>query len=450
MKLVDLLLENQREQTVNKLKKDFVQIRDKENPIPMDPNKVSEKEFQALVDIDPTQDGSYLKWLFTRYMRLDRSERQRFFNDNHNTAVKDLLGFFEVNKKKPKVVALGGADFSKDINQYKSFEDFEYKMDGVKDKLENSGAPEGESQDSIPPQVRQALIDPIKLIGKTKTGYYVYKIPQICYENEDCYKKYLVLTNCGARVSWCTRNRPSFNDYLRKGPYYLFTKLDNENQYQLNYESNQLKNMKNVNIDDEPELKQDFLQWVLDKEGRVPPKAFNTNLDLSKFKIGNSDGFDIYKIGPLYYLDAKTDNKNNLVYYDSEVGKLKNVEGQEVGAKNALKYPYINLIKYLQENNVVNKETMNPEAYRHWLTIRILGNVNVPAEAPKKITNNINISNTGLKMLPDNLTIVGNLNVSNNPDFKQLPKNLKVTGILDITNTGITNVPPGTAKEVIQ
>jgi hypothetical protein len=52
-------------------------------------------------------------------------------------------------------------------------------------------------------------------------------------------------------------------------------------------------------------------------------------------------------------------------------------------------------------------------------------------------------------MLPDNLTIVGNLNVSNNPNFKQLPKNLKVTGVLDITNTGITSVPPGTAEKVI-
>jgi len=52
--------------------------------------------------------------------------------------------------------------------------------------------------------------------------------------------------------------------------------------------------------------------------------------------------------------------------------------------------------------------------------------------------------------LPDNLTVNGNLNLSNNPDFKQLPKNLKVNGVLDITNTGITNVPPGTAKEVIQ
>ena len=138
------------------------------------------------------------------------------------------------------------------------------------------------------------------------------------------------------------------------------------------------------------------------------------------------------------------------MYYDSEVGKLKNVEGQEVGAKNALKYPYINLMKYLQENNIVNKESMSPDAYRHWLMIRILGNINVPSEAPKTITNNVNISNTGLKMLPDNLTVNGNLNLSNNPDFKQLPKNLKVTGVLDITNTGISNVPPGTAKEVIQ
>jgi hypothetical protein len=46
-----------------------------------------------------------------------------------------------------------------------------------------------------------------------------------------------------------------------------------------------------------------------------------------------------------------------------------------------------------------------------------------------------------IKMLPDYLTVDGELDLSNNPYIDELPDNLIVTGILDIRVTGITHLP---------
>jgi hypothetical protein len=453
---LDLLLENQREQITNKLQKDFVQVNDKEKSLSMDPNKMSEmdpnkmseKEFKALTQVDPSKDGSYLRWLVMRYIRMNRNERQRWFQDGHDEQVKNLLTFFDNNKKKPKVVALDPNSFYKDINQYKSFEDFEYKLGSVEDKLTKGEKDAGESQDSIPPQVRGALIDPIKLLGKTPSGYYVYKVPQSCSEDNDCYKKYLTLTDCSTKTTWCTRNVPNFDKYLKDGPMYLFTKLDGEDQYQLNYESNQLKTAKNVNMEDE-KLKNEFLQFVLDKEGRLPSSIFSYNIDLSKYKKGEMDGFPIYQIGPLYYIDAKTGNEQNnkLVYFDSETSQLKNSDGKAASTKNALRDPYNKLIMYLYKNGLFTPEK-GSKAYGDWMAIRIFGNIDVPPTAAPKINGNINLSGTSITSLPNNLTINGDLDLSNTK-LERLPDNLKVAGILNLKGTGLT-AKPGIAAKVIQ
>jgi len=444
----DILLENQREQITNKLQKDFVQINDKKTSLSKDPNKMNEKEFKALVQVDPSKDGSYLRWLVMRYIRMDRNERQRWFQDGHDEQVKNLLIFFDANKKKPKVVALDPNSFYKDINQYKSFEDFEYKLGSVEDKLTKSEKETGASQDNIPSQVRGTLIDPIKLLGKTPSGYYVYKTPKSCSGDDDCYKKYLTLTDCSTRTTWCTRNIPSFNEYLKDGPMYLFTKLNGEDQYQLNYENDQLKTAKNVNMEDE-KLKNEFLQYILDKEGRLPSSQFLFDLDLSKFKQGEVDGFPIYKIGPLYYIDAKTgeEQQNKLVYFNSETSQIKNINGKSASTKNALRAPYNRLIKYLYENGLFTPEK-GSDAYDDWMAIRVFSNLGIPPTASPKIKGNINLSGTAITELPNNLTIDGDLNLSNS-SIKKLPENLKVAGILNVQGTGI-KVPQGVASRVIQ
>ena len=122
--------------------------------------------------------------------------------------------------------------------------------------------------------------------------------------------------------------------------------------------------------------------------------------------------------------------------------------------KQALKFPYVSLMKFLankkdnEGNSLLSKETLPGEAYKNWLMIRILGNINIPETARPTIQGNANISSTGVKTLPSNLTITGDFNISNNPDLT-LPPGLKVGGTLDIRGTKIDRVPPGTAGKVI-
>jgi hypothetical protein len=139
---------------------------------------------------------------------------------------------------------------------------------------------------------------------------------------------------------------------------------------------------------------------------------------------------------------------NKLVYYDSNTGLLKNVDGSDAGAKSALKDPYINLMLFLANNNIIKKEDMSEDAYKHWMTIRVMGNINIPSTAKPTIGGNINISGTGITQLPDNLTIKGDLNLSNCKNLKELPPGLKVGGTLDLRGTGL-KAPAGTASKVI-
>lgn len=473
MKLLNLLAEALSAEKEKALRDKFVQVVDKDVPKGMttfEPNKISDKEFKALVDIDQTPNGTYLNWLIPRYVKLDRTERKRFFDDGHNEEVKALLPFFDKNKQRIKKLNIDG--FQPDINLYKTLRDFENIIGVAKAKIEGSS----EEVQAGPEKFRGAFIAPITILGQTPSGFTVYKIPQKCKGDEACFRKYLEITGCGDqeqrftpskekeeapksgyRVTWCTRNTGQFNSYLSNGPYYLFKNWNTRRQYQLHYESGQLKDEADQEIRSyNSPVQKEFLQFLLDKEGRIPTSHMAFDLDLSKFKEDVVDGFPIYKVGPAYYIDAKTgaDQSNNLVYYDSNTGLLKTSNGTEAGAKQALKFPYISLMKFLANkkdnggNSLLSKETLPGEAYKNWLMIRILGNINIPETARPTIQGNANISSTGVKTLPSNLTITGDFNISNNPDLT-LPPGLKVGGTLDIRGTKIDRVPPGTAGKVI-
>lgn len=499
MKLLDLLAEALSAEKEKALRDKFVQQKDPNTPremMPFEPNKISEKEFKALLDIDETPNGVYLNWIIPRYVKLDRTERKRFFDDGHNEQIKELLPFFDKNKQRLKKSNIEG--YQADINLYKTLRDFENIIGAAKAQL--SG---GEEQEGLGPEKFSAgFIKPIQVLGKTPSGFVVYKVPQECKNNEGCFKKYQDLTGCGDptqnfepskeggeaprsgyRVTWCTRNTGMFNSYLTNGPYYLFKNWDTRRQYQLHYESGQLKDEADREINGyNNKAQNEFLQFLLDKEGRIPSKSMSFNLDLSKFKLGDEEGFPIYKIGPMYYIDAKSgeDQRNNLVYYDSSVGTMKNVDGQNASTLMALKYPYNNLVKFLHNKGIITKDTIlsdenkkeieslkqqiasNPsqatelkkkaqeimKPFAKWQEIRILSNLDIPAEVPKTLNGNVLIPGTAISSLPDNLTINGDFDISNTK-LKQLPKNLKVNGILNVKGTGI-KVPPGVAQKVIQ
>jgi hypothetical protein len=459
MRLLDLLAEALSQEKQDALKNKFVVGAEEKG---FQPNKMTEKEFNLILKIDESPNGKYLNWILPRYAKLDRTERARFFQDGHNEEVKNGLEWFEKNAKRVKKVM---PDFKNDINQYKELRDFENEIGAAKAKIEG----EGETEQAGPEKLRGAFIAPIKLIGKTPSGFVVYRVPQECKGDDACYKKYLDLTGCGDqsanfspgdedreapksgyRVTWCTRNTGMFNNYLTNGPYYLFKNWDTRRQYQLHYESGQLKDEADREINGyNSKLQNEFLQFLLDTEGRIPTKSLSFNLDLKKFKAGNVEGFPIYKIGPLFYLDAKTgeEQQNKLIYFDSDTSTIKNIDGTSASTKNALRYPYNNLIKFLYENGLFKPEK-GSKAYGDWMAIRVFSNLDIPPNASPKINGNINLSGTGIESLPDNLTISGDLNLSNSK-LKSLPKNLKVGGILNTTGTGI-KVPQGIASKIIQ
>jgi hypothetical protein len=139
MKLLNLLAEALSAEKEKALRDKFVQVVDKDVPkgmVTFEPNKISDKEFKALVDIDSTPNGTYLNWLIPRYVKLDRTERKRFFDDGHNEEVKVLLPFFDKNKQRIKKLNIDG--FQPDINLYKTLRDFENIIGVAKSKIEES------------------------------------------------------------------------------------------------------------------------------------------------------------------------------------------------------------------------------------------------------------------------------------------------------------------------
>ena len=452
MKLLDLLTEALNAEKEAALKAKFVNPpASKDEPMGMnmgDPKKISEREFKTLVDSDPTANGNYLQWMLTRYTALDRTERKRFIQDGHNESVKELLTFFDRFKQRITKV---DPSIPKDINQFKSLNDFENKLGAVKAKIEGVG-----EEENLGPE-KFKMMQYIKVIGNVN-GFVVYKIPQSCKGNKECYKEYEAMTGCGDqtqnfapnkageeapksgyRVTWCTRGS-QFDTYLTNGPYYVFKNWDKRRQYQLHYESGQF-----MDEADQPlgrydkDLETKFLQFLLDKEGRIPPTSFNFNLDLSKFQKGQSpNGYSVYEIGDKLYMDFGDETKNKLFYYDEDTNKLKTQDGKDAGTKVIVRMPYMDLVKfaYTQGKKI-------PALYR------LLLNLDIPAGTVIPNVPSLNLSDSDISSLPANMTINGDLDLTNSK-LKELPDNLTVTGILSLSGTDLKPRPDTKAGKIVR
>jgi len=167
MKLLDLLAEALSAEKEAALKAKFVNPpAPKDEPMSMnmgDPRKISEREFKILVDSDPTANGNYLQWMLNKYIALDRNERKRFIQDGHNESVKELLTFFDRFKQR---IAKVDPNIPKDINQFKSLNDFENMLGAVKAKIEGEGG-----EENLGPEKFKFMKD-IKAIGSVD-GYVV-------------------------------------------------------------------------------------------------------------------------------------------------------------------------------------------------------------------------------------------------------------------------------------
>jgi hypothetical protein len=483
MRLLDLLAEALSAEKQQALKDKFVVGVEEKG---FQPNKMTQKEFDLILKIDESPNGKYLNWLLPRYAKLDRTERARFIKDGHNDRVKELLNFFDNPSNKSKIKkAINNPKIKEkipniysDINQYNSLQDFENIVSTLQSLLSDEIiSPDNQDKSSSKgkePKFVSSLQYPNK-IGVTPSGFYIYKLPQLCKENKDCFKEYRQLIGCrgesdndnktrpvlnrpneeapeqGYQINFCTRFPEQFNSYLTDGPYYVLINWSIRRIYQLHYESGQLKDEGDNDVNGyNSELQKEFLQFLLDTEGRIPPKSMSFNLDLKKYKDGEVDGFPIYKIGSLYYIDIQTNKEQQykLVYFDSETSQIKNVEGKNTSTKNALRTPYNKLIKYIHENNLIKLEKKT-DAYKNWMTIRVFGNLDIPPTASPKFNKSINLSGTDVTKLPNNITINGDFDLSKTK-LTELPDNLTVTGTLNLKNTNLKLKPDTKAGRVIQ
>ena len=413
-----------------------------------DPKKISEKEFKTLVNSDPTANGNYLQWMLIRYTALDRTERKRFIQDGHNEQVKELLIFFDRFKQR---IAKVDPTIPKDINQFKSLNDFENRLGAVKAKIEGV-----DEEENLGPE-KFRMMKYIKVIGNVD-GFVVYKIPQSCKGNEECYREYKAMTGCGDqtqnftpskageeapksgyRVTWCTRGS-QFNTYLTNGNYYVFKNWDKRRQYQLHYESGQFMDEADKPLGRyDKDLENKFLQFLLDKENRIPPASFNFNLDLSKFQKGQSpSGYPVYEVGNTLYMDFGNQEQNRLFYYDEETNFLRNQDGKNANARVIIRMPYMELVKfaYTQGKKI-------PPLYR------LLLNLDIPAGTIISNVPSLDLSDSDISSLPANMTINGDLNLTNSK-LRELPDNLTVTGILSLSGTDLKPRPDTRAGKIVR
>jgi hypothetical protein len=180
-------------------------------------------------------------------------------------------------------------------------------------------------------------------------------------------------------------------------------------------------------------VKKDFQKFLGDVDGRIYDAE--QLKDLSKYKIQTFDSegkeYPIYKIGNKYYtIGPNNSNKEEAIYYDPDIKRFKDPRSRTLHLSFLLKHPYLDFLKaiYAQLKKEGNVKTFNN-------VLRLLLNLDVPPKEEGgwyKIGSEgegIDLANSDLTELPENLWIQGNLDLEGSKITK-LPKRLKVDGDL--------------------
>ena len=228
---------------------------------------------------------------------------------------------------------------------------------------------------------------PLLLFRTTPSGFTVYKVPQTCKGDDACYRKYLEITGCGDpeerftpskekedapksgyRVTWCTRNTGMFNSYLSNGPYYLFKNWNTRRQFQLHYESGQLKDesdQENLNLTTVL-FKKEFLQFL--GPNAVPPPTINSappnNGQTNENTIGAISNSSVTESGETGNISYKT-FMDTLVtdtqtYFTTVVNKNREVANQY---NNAMRQQWMLERNYMNGKNIHQQLKVNTILY---------------------------------------------------------------------------------------
>lgn len=399
--------------------------------------KLDEDEFEKIYAADPSPSKKYVLWLMEKYYKevkepyvknqpaskdipQDSDSRQRplppearekkrlFFEDL--PAVTEALDLFiRVGHKFPHT----------NIQDYKTVEDFRITADKLRDELSPEELEKGKVANTKYPEL---------VIGKVK-GFTVYKFPQNRPDLKD------ISIDLGQGFGWCTDrtdNMNQYNQYNKNDAIYKFMK--GKESYQHDQYSGQWKGRHNATMTDDA-LKAAFIDFLGDVDGRIYDA--NQLAKMDKYLIGHytSQGkkYPFYKVGNKYYTIAKTreGGPDEALYYDPDIKKFKDTRGRTKSHDFLFKYPYIDFLKAIYYDL---KKQGNVKVFNN--VLRLFLDLDVPKKPEGewyKIggegTGNVDLSDTDLTSLPENLWILGDLNIEGSK-IKELPKRIRVDGTI--------------------
>jgi len=179
----------------------------------VDSGKVAEKDFQEVVNASGNK-TAYATWLLKKFV-------SGLINVNDIYKYKGYFDIFDRNKKQYP---------EQDINRYKTQNDLETfvttSIEIGKKEQEDLSKQKGISKEDKYKKLYIGSVD----------GFNVHKIPQ---GSTELYK-----TSCelGSGTNWCTATGKTdkyFNQYIKYGPLYIFTKPGSDEKYQFHYEKEQ-------------------------------------------------------------------------------------------------------------------------------------------------------------------------------------------------------------------
>lgn len=190
--------------------------------------KLTEKEFDALLQNDPTQNKKYLqvliKWVLQYKKPVTRDIDKRRNEINYRLFFEDLpykiKSNLELHNRIPNKFR------HVDILKYPSAEDFNSDGAHVKDNTDYLELTKGKE--------KKVVYEDTFKIGETKT-FDVYKLPKGRFDLYPASKYF------ASGTDWCTKGSDQFENYIKMDDLFIFvSKVDPTEKYQLHVEEMQL------------------------------------------------------------------------------------------------------------------------------------------------------------------------------------------------------------------
>ena len=388
----------------------------------VDTGKITDSEFAEIVDSSGGK-SAYATWL-TKMVANKIIKPEDLYKYN---------AYFKIFDRRKREYPFN------DINQYKSAQDIaQFIAKSV--ELANKEQQDPSQQKGVAKEDRYIQFK----IGEIE-GFTVYELPK---GRTDLYA-----TSCqlGKGTEWCTATENTdeyFEQYIKKGPLFIFRKPGSGEKYQFSYEGGHYMDKNDNPITDNPtpvliklfqfiesrysKYRMPLRVKILNFPNTLTKKDLIVNGDLDLGGSGTTiteipaglrvSGDLILNAAPITKLPADLWVGKNLELIRTAITELP--VGLHVGRDLDLSE---SRIKSLPVNFTVNGDL---HLFRTPITT-------LPAGL--KVKGVLNISNTKITTLPSNLEF-GGLDISNTP-IQSLPAGFRIKGDLDLRNSSITSLP---------